>query len=67
MEAETYQRALHLWPEWDDSIRASREALGYDPTWPVDQAVAWIEANYQDRFSPRLGLNCSAWSCRSIC
>jgi hypothetical protein len=24
VEAETYQRARHLWPEWDESILNSR-------------------------------------------
>ena len=53
MEAETYQRALHLWPEWDESILSSRRALGYEPTWPVAEAVAWIETNYAENIEPR--------------
>ena len=53
MEAETYQRALHLWPNRDESILTSREALGYQPSWPVEQAVAWIEANYPEAIEPR--------------
>ena len=55
MEAETYQRALHLWPDWDESVISSREALGYDTTWPVEEAVAWIEANYEEKIWPRAG------------
>ena len=46
MEAETYQRALHLWPEWDESIMISRRALGYEPTWPVAEGVVWIQEKY---------------------
>ena len=46
MEAETYQRALHLWPKWDESILDSRQALGYESTWPVAEAVAWIQEKY---------------------
>ena len=53
MEAETYQRALHLWPEWEESILNSRRALGYLPTWPVEEAVAWIETNYAEKIRPR--------------
>ena len=46
MEAETYQKALHLWPEWAESILSSRRDLGYDPSWPVAEAVAWIQEKY---------------------
>ena len=48
MERETFERALHLWPEWEKSIVDSRRTLGYDRTWPVDEAVRWINANYAD-------------------
>ena len=53
MEAETYQRALHLWPKWDESILASRQALGYDPTWPVAEPVTWIQEKYGEEIQPR--------------
>ncbi len=53
MEAETYQRALHLWPKWDESILSSRQALGYDPTWPVAETVAWIQEKYVEEIQPR--------------
>ena len=53
MEAETYQRALHLWPEWDESILSSRRALGYDSSWPVAEAVAWIQERYGEEIQPR--------------
>jgi len=53
VEAETYQRALHLWPEWNESILSSRRALCYEPTWQVVEAVAWIEENYKEEIEPR--------------
>ena len=52
MEQTTYQRALHLWPEWDSSIRASRTELGYDAGWPVEKSVKWIEGNYGKKIIP---------------
>ena len=53
MEAETYQKALHLWPEWAESILSSRRDLGYDPSWPVAEAVAWIQEKYVEEIQPR--------------
>ena len=53
MEAETYQSALHLWPEWDESIPSSRRALDYDPSWLVAEAVAWIQEKYGEEIQPR--------------
>ena len=44
-----------MWPDWDESALASREALGYDTTWPMEEAVAWIEANYVKKIRPRAG------------
>ena len=35
MDRGTYERALHLWPEWRHSIEKSRLELGYDASWPV--------------------------------
>ncbi|MFQ5968650.1 MAG: hypothetical protein ACE5MI_13765, partial [Acidimicrobiia bacterium] len=52
MERETFERALHLWPEWHESISKSRKELDYDPRWPVERAVAWIEAHYSNRVRP---------------
>ena len=46
MDRWTYERAIHLWPEWHESIEESRSKLGYDPKWPIDRAVNWIEENY---------------------
>lgn len=53
MEADTLERALHLWQPWHESIRKSREELGYDPNWAVDRAVAWIEVNYEEVICPQ--------------
>ena len=52
MDRGTYERALHLWPEWRHSIEKSRLELGYDASWPVREAVDWIEANYSNRILP---------------
>lgn len=53
MEPETFERALHLWPLWRESLEQSREALGYVPNWPVEKAVEWINANYGEKIRPR--------------
>jgi hypothetical protein len=53
LEPETYERALHLWRPWGQSILKSREELGYDLKWPVEQAVAWINANYVKLVRPK--------------
>ena len=52
MDRETYERALHLWPDWRHSIEKSRLELGYEASWPVEKAVEWIEANYSNRILP---------------
>jgi hypothetical protein len=46
MQKETFERAIHAWPEWHDSIERSRVALGYDANWPAEDAIHWIEENY---------------------
>jgi len=43
MEKQTFERAIHKWPEWHNSIEQSRKLLGYDPAWPRDTCIAWIE------------------------
>jgi hypothetical protein len=53
MEAETFERALHLWDPWRESIIKSRAELGYDPSWPVEKAVTWIDANYAEWVRPK--------------
>jgi len=53
MQVDTFERAIHLWPEWHKSIEESRKALGYDPRWAVDRAVDWIESHYVSRIRPR--------------
>jgi len=47
MESQTFERALHAWDPWYESIEQSRELLGYDPRWPKDNCIDWIEEHYQ--------------------
>ncbi len=46
MERQTFERALHAWDEWHNSIEQSRRLLGYDPQWPKDNCIDWIEEHY---------------------
>ncbi len=46
MERQTFERALHAWDEWHESIEQSRKLLGYDPKWLRDTCINWIEGNY---------------------
>lgn len=46
MERQTFERALHAWNPWHQSIWHSREKLGYDPQWPKDTCISWIEEHY---------------------
>lgn len=46
MERQTFERALHTWDDWHSSIEQSRKLLGYDPKWPRDACISWIEGNY---------------------
>lgn len=46
MERQTFERALHAWKEWHNSIRQSRKLLGYNPKWPKDTCIGWIEEHY---------------------
>jgi len=46
MEKQTFERALHAWDEWHDSIGQSRKLLDYDPKWPRDTCIDWIEKHY---------------------
>jgi hypothetical protein len=46
MEKQTFERALHAWNAWHDSVELSRKLLGYDPKWPKDTCVSWIEEHY---------------------
>ena len=53
MERQTFERALHLWPDWHESVSRARLELGYDPKWPTQEAVSWIERNYPEKIRPR--------------
>lgn len=46
MERQTFERALHSWKEWHESIERSRETLGYDLRWKKEACIEWIEQNY---------------------
>lgn len=46
MERQTFERALHAWDAWHESIEQSRRLLGYDPKWPKDTCISWIETHY---------------------
>ena len=46
MKRETFERALHDWDDWHDSMKRSREMLGYDPKWPLENCIDWIEKHY---------------------
>ena len=46
MERQTFERALHSWNDWHESIERSRETLGYDPGWKRETCIEWIEKNY---------------------
>jgi len=46
MERQTFERALHAWDKWHHSIEESRKMLGYDPKWPKDDCIDWIENHY---------------------
>jgi hypothetical protein len=48
MEKQTFERALHAWEPWYESMEQSRELLGYDPRWPKDNCIDWIEKHYPE-------------------
>ena len=48
VERDTFERALHMWPEWTASLEKSRLDLGYDLAAPIESRIDWIEANYPD-------------------
>ena len=48
MERQTFERALHTWDEWHESIERSRKQLGYDPQWTKDSCITWIEEHYAE-------------------
>jgi len=45
MKEKTFERAIHKWDDWHDSIERSRKLLGYDPKWPEQESITWIESN----------------------
>jgi hypothetical protein len=53
MKRQTFERALHSWPEWHNSINKSREFLGYNPKWPETKCISWIEKHYNPEIRGR--------------
>jgi lysophospholipase L1-like esterase len=45
MRRDTFERALHLWPDWGDSIIGNRQPLSYDLKWPQQECKDWANKN----------------------
>lgn len=45
MQKKTFEKALHKWPEWHNSIEQSRKLLGYRLRWSKKMRISWIEDN----------------------
>ena len=43
MERQTFERALHAWEPWYESIEQSRIELGFNPQWKKETCLKWIE------------------------
>lgn len=48
MERQTFERAIHSWDKWHESIEQSRKTLGYDAQWTRDTCINWIEEHYPE-------------------
>lgn len=46
MERQTFERALHEWDKWHESIIKSRQLLGYNPKWSRNDCINWIEGQH---------------------
>lgn len=42
MEKQTFERALHMWDKWHESIETSRTQLGFDVKSPAEDRIQWI-------------------------
>ena len=42
MERQTFERALHMWDKWHESIETSRTQLGFDVKSPAEDRIKWI-------------------------
>lgn len=55
MEAQTFEKAIHAWDKWHESIIKSRQLLGYNPKWHRDECINWIEGQHgQEWHYPRI-------------
>jgi hypothetical protein len=55
MERRTFERALHEWDKWHESIVQSRQLLDYNPKWSKDECINWIEGQHgQERHYPEV-------------
>ena len=48
MERKTFERALHSWPDWHDSIERSRKHLGFNVRWPINIRRGLIKKRYPE-------------------
>jgi hypothetical protein len=48
MNRWTFERAIHKWDKWHDSIDRCRATLGFDPKWSREACINWIEEHYLD-------------------
>ena len=48
MERKTFERALHNWPDWYDSIERSRKHLGFNVRWPINIRRGLIKKRYPE-------------------
>ncbi|MFC1933313.1 hypothetical protein ACFLXU_06820 [Chloroflexota bacterium] len=42
MEKQTFERALHMWDKWHESIELSRSELGFDVNSPAEDRIKWL-------------------------
>ena len=48
MERKTFERALHAWDDWHDSIERSRKLLGFNVRWPINIRRGLIRKRYSE-------------------
>lgn len=48
MERKTFERALHTWDNWNDSIERSRKLLGFNVGWPINIRRGLIKKRYPE-------------------
>ena len=45
MLTENLGMALHVWPQWTQSLGTARQRLAYHPTFSAEQRDSWLESN----------------------